>query len=170
MYPYLHVAHAPELTGRDRKILRFLEMVPGGAAWLTLLGMVLAAWLAPVAAAIFIILFDLYWLVKTVYLSVHMQGNWRRMRHHLEIDWKERLEKLKWDHVWQLVILPFYNEPYEVVENCLRALAKSDWPKERMIVVLAREERAEGPDEGRTGEKALEISARVREKYKNVFP
>ena len=161
-YPYLHVAHAPELTGRDRKILRFLEMVPGGAAWLTLLGMVLASWLAPVAAAIFIILFDLYWLIKTIYLSLHLQGNWRRMKRHLEVDWKERVEKLKWDHVWQVVILPFYNEPYEVVEHSLQALAAADWPKERMIVVLAAEARA--------GEGARETSKRAREKYGSIFP
>ena len=84
-YPYLHVAHAPELTGRDRKILRFLEMVPGGAAWLTLLGMVLASWLAPVAAAIFIILFDVYWLLKTIYLSFHLRVAFKKMRGNLKV-------------------------------------------------------------------------------------
>ena len=154
-YPYLHVAHAPELTGRDRKILRFLEMVPGGAAWLTLLGMVLASWLAPVAAAIFIILFDLYWLIKTIYLSLHLQGNWRRMKRHLEIDWKKRVEKLKWDHVWQVVVLPFYREPYEVVKGAMEAIRQADWPKERMILVLAREERA-GREAGEISKKILE--------------
>ncbi|MBI4059629.1 glycosyltransferase family 2 protein [Candidatus Giovannonibacteria bacterium] len=161
-YPYLHVAHAPELAGRDRKLLRFLEMVPGGTAWLTLAGMILASWLFPVAAAVFIILFDLYWLVKTIYLSLHLRGNWKRMRHHLEIDWKERVGKLKWDHVWQVVILPFYAEPHEVVKGSVRALSKSDWPKNRMILILAREERA--------GEEGKNISKKIREEYKSVFP
>ena len=28
-YPYLHVAFSPDLTGKDRKIYRFLEIFPG---------------------------------------------------------------------------------------------------------------------------------------------
>lgn len=161
-YPYLHTANARELAGKDRIIFRILEMVPGGVAWLTLLGMVLASWLAPFAAAIFIILFDLYWLVKTVYLSVHLRANWKRMRHHLEIDWAERVQKLHWEPVWQVVILPFYKEPFEVIESSFESISRSDWPKERMIVVLAREERA--------GEGAREISSKLLKKYKNIFP
>ncbi len=161
-YPYLHVAYASELTGKDRKLLRLLEILPGLTAWITLLGIVLASWLFPFAAAIFIILFDLYWFIKTVYLSIHLRGNWKRLSHHLEIDWKERVQKLRWEHVWQVVILPFYKEPYEVVASSLEAITKADWPKERMILVLAREERA--------GEEARETSKRILEKYKNHFP
>ena len=123
-YPYLHLAHAPELKGKDWIIFRFLEIFPGGIAWLTLVGMVLVSWLAPVAGAIFIILFDLYWLIKTIYLSIHLRGNWKRLRHNLKIDWKERVQKLCWEHVWQVVILPFYKEYYEVIESSFQALVK----------------------------------------------
>lgn len=161
-YPYLHKANAGELTGSDRLIFRILEIIPGFSAWLTLLGMVLASWLWPFAAAIFIILFDLYWLVKTVYMSFHLRGNWHRMRHNLKIDWKERMEKLNWGHVWQIVILPFYKEPFEVSDGLLGSIARTNWPKDRMIVVLARE--------GRVGEDARETSRKLVEKYKNIFP
>ena len=161
-YPYLHLAHAPELKGKDWIIFRFLEIFPGGIAWLTLVGMVLVSWLAPVAGAIFIILFDLYWLIKTIYLSIHLRGNWKRLRHNLKIDWKERVQKLCWEHVWQVVILPFYKESYEVIESSFQALVKSDWPKERMILVLAREEKG--------GEGTRETIWKIREKYKNQFP
>ena len=161
-YPYLHTANAKELTGRDRVIFRILEIIPGLSAWVTLLGMVLASWFAPVAAAIFIILFDLYWLVKTIYLSIHLRANWKRLLHNLEINWRERVDKLKWDHVWHLVILPFYKEPFEVSEGLLASIAKADWPNERIIVVLARE--------GRAGESTREISKKLFEKYKNIFP
>ncbi|MEK7090216.1 MAG: hypothetical protein AAB930_01390, partial [Patescibacteria group bacterium] len=153
LYPYLHIRDARELSGKDYILFRFLEMAPGLLAWLTLGGMVLASWLAPVGAAIFIILFDLYWLVKTVYLSLHLRGNWRRMKHHMRLNWRDRLQNLKWDHVWQIVILPFYNEPVEVVESSVTALLEADWPKERMVVALAGEERG--------GKEARETSKRV---------
>src|SRR3989338_2726590 len=105
-YPYLHIGHAFELSGKNRTIFRLLEIFPGFAAWATLIGMVLVSWFWPFGAAIFIILFDLYWLVKTVYLSLHLRGNWKRIKHNMKIDWSERVDKLKWDHVWQIVVLP----------------------------------------------------------------
>ncbi|MBI2024178.1 glycosyltransferase family 2 protein [Candidatus Giovannonibacteria bacterium] len=161
-YTFLHNANAKELKGKDRILFRILEIIPGLSAWLTLLGMVLASWLWPVAAAIFIILFDLYWLVKTVYLSIHLRGNWKRMRHNMKINWVERIEKLKWDHVWQIVVLPFYKEPFEVADGLVSSIASANWPKDRMIIVLAREERA--------GEEAKIVSQKLIEKYKNIFP
>jgi len=162
LYQYLHTANAKELVGKNRLIFRVLEIIPGLAAWATLLGMVLASWLAPIGAAIFIILFDLYWLVKTIYLSVHLRGNWKRITHNLKIDWRERVDKLKWDHVWQVVILPFYKELFEISDGLLASVAGADWPKDRMIIVLAHEERV--------GEGARDISKKLRDKYKNIFP
>src|SRR3990167_7657686 len=161
LYQYLHTANAKELVGKNRLIFRVLEIIPGLAAWATLLGMVLASWLAPIGAAIFIILFDLYWLVKTIYLSVHFRGNWKRKTHNLKIDLRERGDKLKWDHVWQVVILPFYKELFEISDGLLASVAGADWPKDRMIIVLAHEERV--------GEGARDISKKLRDKYKNIF-
>ena len=160
-YPYLHIANAAELQNKDRILFRFLEILPGAAAWVTILGMVAASWFFPVGAAIFIILFDLYWLVKTIYLSVHLRGNWKRLKHNLGISWRSRLENLRWDEVWQVVILPFYREPYEVVRSSIQALQNSDWPRERMILVLAREESG--------GEEARKTSERIYAEYKNQF-
>jgi len=144
-YPkrYLHVGSAADLEGRDRITYRALEMVPGILAWGTLFLMVVLSWKRPVWVAIFIIAFDLYWLVKTIFLAFHIRANWRRMQHHLQIDWKERLETVKWSHLWQLVVLPTAGEPEEVIAESIDSLAKSDWPKERMIVVLGMEDKGE---------------------------
>ena len=72
-YPYLHIGHAFELSGKNRTIFRLLEIFPELAAWATLIGMVLGSWFWPFGAAIFIILFDTYWLLKTLYLSLHLE-------------------------------------------------------------------------------------------------
>ena len=139
---YIKAGSHNDLEGRDRLLYRALEILPGFLSWGTLSAVIFFSWALPSAVAIFIIVFDVYWLIKTFYLSLHLRANWKRLKHNLEIDWLERLQNLKWDHVWQLVILPMYKEDYEVVAESLDALSSARWPKERMIVVLASEKRA----------------------------
>lgn len=160
-YPYLHVGSAADLKGRDRAIYRALEILPGAAAWITLIGVIVLSWQLPVAAAVFIIIFDLYWLIKTIFLSAHLRANWKRMRHHLAIDWEERLRNTRWDQIWQLVIIPFAREPREIVEEAVGNMLQSQWPKERMILVLAAEEAA--------GEFGREIAETLENKYRGRF-
>ncbi len=161
VYPYLHIASHKDLIGRDRVIYRALEILPGFLSWGTLGAVIFFSWAAPVSIAVFIILFDIYWLIKTFYLSVHLRANWKRLRHNLETDWEERLKNLKWDHIWQLVILPMYKENYEVVAETLEKLSASRWPKERMIIVLAAEERAKT-----TSQTCVE---KIKENYSGKF-
>jgi phosphate/sulfate permease len=73
------VARANELTGKDRRFFRFLEIVPGVAAWSTIIGIVLASIYTPFIAAYFIIAFSIYWVLKTIFLSYHVRYNWKRL-------------------------------------------------------------------------------------------
>lgn len=157
---YLHIASAEDLLGKDYVLYRSLEIIPAVLAWGTIGMMILLSWKAPVWVAIFIIMFDLYWLVKTVFLSFHLRSNWRRMQHYLEVDWKERLGALRWDHLWQLVILPTAGEPMEVIKDSLDSIRNAEWPRERMIVVLAFEDR--GRDDHILGEQFEKM-------YRDVF-
>ena len=147
---YLHIGSAGDLKGSDRRLYRALEILPATLAWGTIGLIIFLSYARPILVAIFIIAFDLYWLVKTVFLSFHLRASWRKMRHNMSVDWRARLETLKWDHLWQLVILPTAGEPREVVEDSLASLAKSDWPRDRMIVVLAAEDK--DPDSRSMGE------------------
>ncbi|MEW5908107.1 MAG: glycosyltransferase family 2 protein [Patescibacteria group bacterium] len=158
---YLHIGKASDLKGKDMAIYRLIEMIPGVLTWITLTGIILGSWLIPVATALFVISFDIYWLLKTVYLSAHLRVNWKRMRRRMKLDWRERLKNFKYDHIWQMVILPFYKEGYEVVSESIKSLIESDWPKEKMIVILAYEERA--------GDQAEHIARLAYEKYKDRF-
>src|SRR3989344_3442081 len=158
---YFHAGTARDLSGKDKIIYRLLEIFPGALAWATFLGIVAVSYFAPIWAAVFIIIFDLYWLVKTVFLSFHLRANFKRMRENLKIDWQERLSRLRTEHIWQLVILPMSQEPYEVVRDTILALQKSDWSKEKMLLVLSYEERYKNVGEG--------IGTRVREEFGQVF-
>ena len=158
---YLHIGRASDLEGKDRIVYRLFEILPGFLSVGTLAGIVFFSWLLPIWTAFFIIAFDLYWLIKTIYLSMHLRANWKKMRHHLKIDWQERLKNLKHDHIWQMILLPFYKENEDIVFATLDSLLSNKWPKDKMIIVLAYEERA--------GEEAEKISQTAMEKYKDKF-
>lgn len=161
-YPYLHIAFHYDLADKkDRLIYRMLEIFPGALSWGTLILLVLASWQRPVWAAFFIIAFDLYWLIKSVYLATHLRANWKRLRHNIETDWEECLKNFKYGHVWHMVILPFYKEGFEVISDCLNSLDSAKYEKSRMIIVLASEERA--------GKEAEETAKLAFEKYRDKF-
>ena len=159
---FLKLATARDLFGADRVLFRALEIFPGALAWATLLGMVAASYFIPVWAAVFIIVFDLYWLVKTIFLSFHLRANFQRMRQNLKVDWHERLSHLRYDHIWQLVILPMSKEPYEVVRDTILAIKESNWPKDKIILVLSYEERYKDSGQG--------IGNGVKEEFRDFFP
>src|SRR3989344_3247201 len=100
---YLKFASAQDAIGTDRRTYRRLEMIPGALAWGTLVGIFIVSYAIPVWAAFFIILFDIYWLVKTIFLSLHLRANLKRMRANIATDWMTLLVRLKWEHLWQLV-------------------------------------------------------------------
>lgn len=156
-----HVGRASELKGKDRVLYRFLEIFPGLLSWVTLIGVVLLSFFAPAAAAYLIIGFSLFWLLKTIYLSAHVRYNWKRLRHNMKTDWSDAVKNLKHDHLWHLILLPYYNESYETVRNTVEKLTETNGNKKKMIVVLAPEERG--------GEDAIETASKVIEEFKGIF-
>lgn len=141
------------------RLERLFEILPALLAWVTLLGIVLLSWLAPVGIAVFIILFDTYWLLKSVFLAFHLRSTYKRLRRNLKVDWRALIAGLRpeeitlpgvssWEEVRHLVILPMYTEPYELVRESFRSLAAADYPLHTFDMVLALEERAgSGPQE-----------------------
>ncbi len=141
--------------------LRFYEILPGALTWATLVGMVFFSWLLPVWVSIFIILFDTYWLLKTIYLSFHLRATFVALRENMKVDWSKKLDDLPARNIFHLVILPMYNEPYEVVKETFESLARPRCAKERLMVVLATEARA--------GEGAHIVAQRITEEFGDSF-
>ena len=149
---------------------RFFELLPGMLTWGTLCAIVVFSWLTPAGVAIFIILFDAYWLLKTVYFSLHLRASFGEMRQRMKKNWMRELEHLSqrgvslpfpWKEVYHVVIFPMYNEPYDIIRESFRSLAHVNYPKENLIVVLATEERA--------GARAAEIAHTVEEEFAPLF-
>jgi len=163
MRNYLNISRAKDLENKKEKILyRLLEIFPGFLSWGTLISAILLSWLAPVAVAIFIILFDLYWLLKVGYLAFHQVVSFWQMKKNLKIDWLEKLSQIKnWQRIYHLIILPCYKEKKELIEESLSALLYTQYPKDKLLVVLATEERA--------GEEIQKIAKEIEKKFKNQF-
>lgn len=159
----LHIGRASDLAGKDRVLYRMLEMLPATLAWGTILGSIILSYFLPIWMALFIIAFDIYWLLKTLYLSAHLRQNWKRMKYNMKLDWQKKLKEdgLQYEHLSHMVIYPFYKEEYEVVEKGVKAIEDSSYNSKKIIVVLAPEERA--------GQEALDIAQRIKERHASSF-
>lgn len=145
-------------------MFRFFEILPAALAWLTLFLVVFFSWRLPEAAAIFIILFDIYWLLKTIYLSLHMRSTFKIMLKNLKIDWFGELKEkypFRWQDIYHLIIFPMYHEPYQLVRESFASLVKANYPKDKFLVVLAIEERA--------GDEAAVTAQKIKEEFESRF-
>jgi cellulose synthase/poly-beta-1,6-N-acetylglucosamine synthase-like glycosyltransferase len=155
---YLKLGRATELTGKDYFIYRALEILPGALAWITLASLFYFSAYYPVFSAYFIIAFSVYWILKTTYLSVHLRHNWQRLKYNMSLDWNQMLSHLKYEHIRHLILLPYYNESYEVIEKSIQSLLDARYNSKSILVVLAGEERA-GVEARENGEKIQALYA-----------
>jgi len=156
----LHIGRASELEGSDYWLYRFFEMLPGLLAWTTIIGSIVLSYFLPVWMALFIIAFDFYWLLKTVYLSAHLRQNWSRMHKNMKTDWQEKIQNLPHDHLYHMIILPYYKEGKETIELGMKSFLSAAYDQKKMIVVLATE--------GRVPE-AKGIAAEIEAEYGDTF-
>lgn len=124
---------------------RLLEMIPGLLVWTTFIGITVLIFTRPLWAIYFIILFDLYWLIRVVYILIYTLLAYRKFRHALAVDWlSECRQQPGWEKMYHMVFLPTAKEPLEVLQMSLRSLAVAEYPvKEKMIVVMCFEERGD---------------------------
>ena len=170
---------SPKPTNKkDYYIQRSIEMLPGIITWSFLIFSVYLSFNAPIAVAVFIIIFDLYWTVKVFYITVFMIFGYRRIKVWEKVNWLASCKKLEedaienkgiknknnipnWRDIYHLVIIPIYKEGLEIIQPSIDSFLNSDYSKDKMILVLAFEERA--------GEEALEKAKVLEEKYQDKF-
>ncbi len=122
--------------------LRLLGILPGGLVWMTLVLSVVLSFVQPIWVIYFIIVFDLYWLFRVMYFMPFLIISWVRYRKALKTDWQYLVgQDVGADAVYHLVFLPTYKEEYGVIRDTLQRLATGSYPAERLLIVLAGEER-----------------------------
>src|SRR3989338_1025744 len=127
----------------DRTKYRILEMIPGGFLWLTFVLSVILSFTNPLWVITFVILFDLYWLLRVCYFIVYTIHAWRSYRRAIARHWFDDLRRdfPDWQKLYHVIFLPTYREDLEVVEATIKHLTEVRYNPKQFIVVLAGEER-----------------------------
>jgi cellulose synthase/poly-beta-1,6-N-acetylglucosamine synthase-like glycosyltransferase len=141
---YLGISKASDIKNpKDRALYRFFEMIPAILSLGTLFGVLVFSWLLPSWVAIFIICFCFYYLFRIFYFSLHQTVGYFKVKLNMKKDWLKEVRKIpRWKNIYHVIILPTYKESEKIISESIESLIKSDYPKEKMIVVLAQEERA----------------------------
>lgn len=144
-------------------LYRLLEILPGFLSWGLLILCVVLSFFFPVWVAIFIVCFDLYWLIRITYLTYHLIEGYREMKKNVKHNWLDKVKKVKnrnWEDYYHLIILPVARE-VAVIESTFASLVKANYPLDKFIVVLACEDKfwdETGP-----------VAKKMQEKYQDVF-
>jgi len=148
---------------KDHTKVRILEVIPGFLVWATFSGVIILSFIKPLWAIYFIIAFDLYWLLRILYMLIYLLSSWHRYRRDLKIDWFGRIKELEknYQDYYHLIFLPTYREPYQIVEKPFAALGQSNYDLKKFIVILAGEERDK--------DNFLQIAEEVKQKFADKF-
>ena len=145
---------------------RLFEAAPGLATWILLLA---PAWIPIVfhlSGALFVasavLIFDVYWLLRSVTVLSGIFDTYRKLRRDTAIDWHARcLDDESTDSVhplqyFHLSVIPTYTEPYHVLERTVQAIVDTNYPGElKLIGIITRE----------TDKPGWENVARLKEKF-----
>ena len=184
---YLKIGKATDLSGKEKKLYRKLEMLPAFLSWTTLIGLIILSYFFPVKVAFFVIAFDVYWLLLVIFLAIHLIVAYRKMQKNVKVNWEEKCRSLesefgkfeekkrdydeekniplkykyKWTDLYNIIVLPTYNEGMEIIRPTIDEIVKDSFPKDKMIIVYAVEERG--------GEEALKRAKQAKQEYGHLF-
>ncbi|MFA6522302.1 MAG: glycosyltransferase family 2 protein [Patescibacteria group bacterium] len=120
---------------------RFWEIIPGLLIWTTFFLAIFCSFFVPIAAVIFILVFDLYWTMRVIYFIVHVFASYKEYRRVLRTNWQEEVKEIPtWERIYHLVMLPTYKEDISILRHSLNALVASNYRHDRFFVVLGGEE------------------------------
>lgn len=168
---YIDISKASDIKNKRKRILyRLFEIFPAAFSLGTLLAVLVFSWIFPSSVAIFVICYSFYYLLRVFYFSMHQIVSYFKIKKHLKTDWLKELKKLParlgqkdkdWKKIHHLVILPTYKEGAKIIKESLDAIVAAEYPKEKLIVILAVEARA--------GKEFEEMAKRIEKEYKHTF-
>ena len=150
------------MTARQNFIYRILEIIPGATVWATFVLALVGSVFFPIWVLGYILIYDLLWLFRVLRFVANLFLAWRRFRFAGRTDWLTRVSaRPEFRDITHVVFLPTYKEDIGVVRGTLRSLASMAYPKDRMIVVLAGEER--------DGDHFLSTAERLQREFVGTF-
>ncbi len=150
------------LIKHEKKVIRFLEMMPGVISWSLIIFPFWGAFLAPTLVAYYIIAFDVYWLYRSVWTAALALLAHFRIKAALAFNWLNEAQSfLDWQRVQHIIVIPTYQEPLSTLRRTLQNLTKQTFPRENLTVVVSFE--------SREGEAAKEKAKKLKNEFKNRF-
>lgn len=148
-----------------RKFLwRSLEIFPGALVWFSFIAPIILSFFVPELVATYILIFDLFWLYKTLIIGLHLVQGYHSYRREVEFDWKKELSldyKETQSGIYHAIILTMSKESLETLDASVEAITNCDYPLDRIILVLATEARYK--------ENGDFVGKSLKEKYENSF-
>lgn len=144
-------------------VKKITEIFPAALVWLTIFVVIILSFARPLWAIYFILIFVVYWIIRLFYMMVWLMISWFKYRRDIKIDWLDKIKTLDKNYLeyYHVIEYPTCGEPYEVVERSFDELLKTNYPKDKMIVVLGGEDRK--------GEQFLDVARQITEKFGNQF-
>ncbi len=127
----------------DHQKYRLYEILPGLSIWLTLILSIILSFVRPLWMIYFIIVFDIYWVLKVMNFAFYLIIAWKRFKSARNTDWKDKLshEITNYDDKRHVVFLTLYNESWGVVKSAIKSVCQATYDKEKIVIVIAGEER-----------------------------
>ncbi len=130
----------------ENRTKRILEIIPGFLSWSIIIFLILLFIIKPLAAIIVIIIYLIYWICRLLYSSLLLLMTNQRILSKKNYDWlvlcKRLNSDLKFENIIHVVLYTTYKETKELLAGSLNFLKETNYPKDKIIVVLAGEERA----------------------------
>lgn len=146
----------------DYQRYRLYEILPGLTVWLTFILAIVLSFTKPLWMIYFIIVFDIYWVLRVVNFSFYLIVAWRRLRRSLATDWLSQMKSVSgWEDKQHVVFLTVFNEEWDVVETAIESVCKAAYDSSKFTIVIAGEERKE--------EHCRKIHALVEEHFGHCF-
>lgn len=147
----------------DYQRYRLYEILPGVSVWLTLILSLVLAFIRPLWMIYFIIVFDIYWVLKVLNFSLYLLIAWRRYWRIRKIDWKKHLlaDIKDLDTKYHVVFLTLYNEEWDVVKTSIKSIALGVYDPKQFVIVIAGEEKTKAHFES--------IYKSVRDEFSDCF-
>lgn len=127
----------------DYRKYRFLEMLPGSLVWSTFFVAIIGTIFFPLVMVYVAIIFYFYWMAKIVYVSFFLLVSFRQYKQVMRTDWVALCHQLiHYPEIYHVVFIPNATEGRSVVETTFAALARTTYPKDKIIIVFAAEQRS----------------------------
>lgn len=87
-----------DIKGKEKALERLLEILPGVLSWTIIIGICAFSVFNPLLAAVVMIAFLLYWLLRLIYMNIFLVLSYIRLEIEKDTDWMERIravDKLK---------------------------------------------------------------------------